>query len=210
MDGWRPVLARAAIVWLPLAVVTTCVAGLVYAAVQQDIRRSADDPQVQLAEDAASRLDAGAPASGVLPSGTVDMRRSLAPYVMVFDRRRRVLAASAVLDGRGPDFPVGVFDSVPASGEDRITWAPRPEVRSAAVVTTWKGGFVVAGRSLRTAEQREDSLRALVAVTWLAALALSALAAIATAALGSLVPNPHRPGGRGPVGTSRDGPEKLE
>ncbi len=42
--------------WLPLALVIVAMSGLVYLAVQQALRLSANSPQVQMAEDAAAAL----------------------------------------------------------------------------------------------------------------------------------------------------------
>jgi hypothetical protein len=53
--------------WLPLAAVTTLLCGLVYLAVQQSLRQGANDPQIQMAEDAAAALVAGSTPESVLP-----------------------------------------------------------------------------------------------------------------------------------------------
>lgn len=53
--------------WIPLSIVMTIVCGLLYLTLQQNIRMSANDPQVQLAEDAASALQNGQSAQAVLP-----------------------------------------------------------------------------------------------------------------------------------------------
>ena len=45
--------------WLPLAVLTFAFCGLVYLAVQQDLRIGANDPQIQMAEDIASAITGG-------------------------------------------------------------------------------------------------------------------------------------------------------
>jgi hypothetical protein len=41
--------------WLPIAVVTAAFCGLAYLTVQQSLRQGANDPQIQMAEDAAAR-----------------------------------------------------------------------------------------------------------------------------------------------------------
>ena len=57
--GWRAstLVRRALAFFLPVAVLATLTCGLIYAEVQQDQRSGANDPQVQLAEDAAARLN---------------------------------------------------------------------------------------------------------------------------------------------------------
>jgi len=167
--------------WLLIVVVVTCLSGLIYGTVQQDLRQSADDPQIQMAEDTAAQLANGQQVQSVVPTEKIDIAKSLAPYVIVFDARGNPIASSAQLDGQTPTIPSGVFDYVRQSGEDRITWSPRPSVRSAIVVTQISGpnsGFVLAGRSLREVEIREDDILQIVLIGWLAIL-LGSLAATA-------------------------------
>jgi hypothetical protein len=40
--------------WLLIVIIVTGICGLIYGVVQQDIRQGANDPQIQMAEDAAS------------------------------------------------------------------------------------------------------------------------------------------------------------
>jgi hypothetical protein len=147
--------------WLVMAVMITGLVGLCYGAVQQDLRQSANDPQIQMAEDIAAKLTDGLPLQSVVPSEKVDIAKSLAPYIIVFDATRKPIASSAQLDGQIPTLPPGVPDYVRQNGENRITWQPQIGVRSAIVVTQFKGsnsGFVLVGRSLREVENREDNI----------------------------------------------------
>jgi hypothetical protein len=173
-------LKRAAFVWLPLAVALTGLSLAVYAAVQQDLRQSANDPQIQMAEDAATSLNAGAPPTTVVPPRQVDLKDSLQPFVMVFDNTGALLASSATLDGQAPDFPKSVLENL--NGQDRITWQPEAGVRSAVIVQGWQGGFVVVGRSLRLVEEREQNTLALTAAAWAASVGAAGVAALAAAA----------------------------
>ena len=99
-------LSRVLPVWLPIIVDATVLTLLVFAALQQNLRMGANDPQVQMAEDAAARLNAGAGPDSVTPAQQVDMARSLAPFLIVFGHDGRPLASSALLDGNG-DILVG-------------------------------------------------------------------------------------------------------
>lgn len=176
-------VARAFAIWLPVAVAATIVIVLVFVVAQQGLRLGADDPQIQLAEDAAAQLDRGASPSSVVPSANVDMARSLASFLIVFDRQGQPVASSTSLDGAVPRPPSGVFNSVPVGGRNDITWQPEPGVRDATVVVAYRGGFVLAGRSLRVVEERESSLGSWVLLAWLATLGLSGLAAVLGVAL---------------------------
>src|SRR5579863_5948362 len=145
--------------WLLTAIIICGLCFIYYAVIQQEMRSNANDPQIQMAEDGATQLASGQQVQTVVPAQKVDIATSLAPYIIIFDDSGKPIASSAQLDGQIPTIPSGVFDYVRQHGEDRISWQPRPGVRSAIVVTQFKGpnsGFVVAGRSLREVEIRED------------------------------------------------------
>jgi len=159
-----------------LLTLTTFIAGTGYLISQQVLRMSANDPQIQLAEDGAQHLNAGEDALRIVPERQVDMSTSLAPFVIVYDDAGRPIASSARLDGTSPSPPKGVFDFVRANREERVTWQPRPGVRIAAVAIRSTNGFVVAGRNMREVEDRETLVLKLAATGWLFAnIALTAL-----------------------------------
>jgi hypothetical protein len=159
--------------WLPLAVAFSALIGLIYLSVQQVYRSNANDPQVQMAEDAAVALADGQPAQSLVSPEKVDIARSLAPYLVVFDSAGKPVASSALLDGQVPTLPAGVIEYARQHGEDRITWQPQPGVRGAAVVVAARGGqagFVLAGRSLREVENRVAQLGVPFAGAWFLAM----------------------------------------
>ena len=164
--------------WLPLAAALTGVFAFIYLTVQQDLRMGLNDPQIQMAEDAASALAAGQPVDALIPADApkVDMAKSLAPFLIIYDASGSPLASGALLNGQAPIPPAGVFDYVRQNGEDRVSWQPAADVRSAAVIVGVNGGqagFVLAGRSMREVEIRENNLSHLVALGWIACLAVT-------------------------------------
>jgi len=167
--------------WLPIAILATGLAWLPYVVGQQVLRQSANDPQIQMAQDTAAKLEDGQSIQQVVPAEKVDIAKSLAPYIIIFDTNGKPVASSALLNGQTPTIPAGVFDDVRQTGEDRITWQPQPGVRSAIVVTPFKGptsGFVLAGRSLREVEQRESGVMLLSLLAWPTLLITTLLATI--------------------------------
>jgi hypothetical protein len=130
--------------------------GLSYVLAQQRLRADANDPQVQLAEDGAAALNAGAGPASIVGSTTVDVAASLAPWVTIYGQAGDVLASNATLYGTPPQIPSGVRAAAAASGRDQVTWEPSPGVRVALVVVPFSGGTVASGRSLRLVEMRED------------------------------------------------------
>jgi hypothetical protein len=164
--------------WLPYFVMSVALTTLVYTAVQQEYRQNANDPQVQIAEDAAAALDAGAAPSSLVPTQKVDQRSSLAPFLIITDANRNVLANSGQLDGDTVLPPAGSFEVAKRgigkdstiNHENRITWQPNDQVRDAAVIVYHSGGpnpgYVIAARSLREVEVREGRLTDITGVTF--------------------------------------------
>jgi hypothetical protein len=148
-------------IWLPLTAAVTLGIGLAYGLVQQDLRQTANDPQVQMAEDAARLLSAGADPQQVVGTARVELSQSLAPYLMVFDAQGSLLASSAQLHGQAPQVPQGALEAARRQGQNRVTWQPEPGVRGATVIVPFdapRPGTVLAGRSLREIERRADDI----------------------------------------------------
>jgi hypothetical protein len=169
--------------WLPPAIITAGLCGLVYLTVQQALRMGANDPQIQMAEDAASALNGGVSIDSVVPATKVEITNSLAPFIIVFDDSGKVSASSATLRGSVPVYPGGVLDYTRQHGEDRVTWQPEKGVRMATVVVRYDDGFVLAGRSLREVEIRISNIEKISGIAmlaiWAATLFIIALGELA-------------------------------
>lgn len=169
--------------WLPIAVVVTALCGLVYLAVQQVLRQNANDPQIQMAEDAAEALAHDSTVESVMPANQVDLAWSVAPFIIVFNDTGAPLASSGQYHGQVPTIPAGVFEYARQNGEDRVTWQPEPGVRIAAVVVGYTGtkpGFVLAGRSLREVEKRESQVEKEAGVVWIITILGSLVVTVAS------------------------------
>ncbi len=162
------------VVWIPFALTITFFCMLVYGAVQHDIRIGANDPQIQMAQDASSSLSSGTTPSNLVPNQQIDISKSLASYIIVYDVQGRIVASSANLHGNPPVVPNGIFDTTrQRGGELRFTWQPEEGVRQAVVLKSFSGknsGFVLAGRSLLEIEKREDDVLLQVFLAWIVSL----------------------------------------
>jgi len=160
--------------WLLTAVLLTATIGAIYIATQQDLRLSANDPQIQLAEDSANPLKTSDFQDQVIPSGKIDIRSSLAPFQIYYDDQGREVVSQATLDGESPTLPAGLFDNARKNTEVRFTWQPKDQVRIAAILvhSSTNNGFVLAGRSLRKVEKRENQLAITLGTIWIATLFL--------------------------------------
>lgn len=164
--------------WLPLAVAVVIMTGMFYAAVQQNYRLSANDPQIQIAQDVAAALTAGqaTPEAVVPPTPTAEMIPSLSTFVAIYSATGTPIGSSVALDGKLPVLPAGVFDFAQKFGEDRFTWQPKAGARFAAVVVAFSGkssGYVMAARSLREVELREKQLTLMAGTAGAVALVLT-------------------------------------
>jgi hypothetical protein len=164
----RKLVSKTVRAWLPLAAVIVIFTGLVCVTVQQNYRMSANDPQIQIAEDIAEALSSGkAQADAIVPpQPTAEMAPSLATFVVIYSATGTPIGSSVALDGKLPTLPAGVLDAAKLRGENRLTWQPKTGVRIAAVVVSFSGpnpGYVLAGRSLREVEVRESQLNIMAA-----------------------------------------------
>jgi hypothetical protein len=159
--------------WIASLIVVTLLCGLTYVITQHILRADANDPQIQMAEDAATALAKGQPPQSVLPRTKVAMDKSLAPFVIIYDSAGQPVATSGTINNQAPLLPNGVLEATKQNGEDRITWQPQNDTRIAAVITAYSGtteGFVLAGRSLREVESRESEVLIYTIIAWIASL----------------------------------------
>lgn len=157
--------------WLPLATLATLVAGMVGIVAHQVLRQSANDPQIQLAEDWADQIVSGTDVTRLSLGAFIDPARSLAPFGIVYNQDGNIVASSVSAPSTMAQ-PGGVFDTVDASPnkEARYTWQPASGERYAAVLkrATISGVsyYVLAGRNLRTVETRINQVAWIIVTSW--------------------------------------------
>ena len=172
----RETYSRPALVFnaLVLAALATGLGLALHVIPMQVLRLSANDPQIALADDLVAQLERGIAPAAAVPAATIDMARSLSPFVIVYDDQGHPLASQAQLNGTVPAPPAGVFDQVRLRGAERLSWQPvlgrEGGVRIATVLQRVNGahpGFVLAGRNMREVEAREQVVQKLAGMTWL-------------------------------------------
>ncbi len=171
--------------WLYSAIAVTGLCGLIYLAVQQNFRQSLNDPQIQIAEDAAAQIASGTQIDQVVPLGKVDIANSLSPWVAFYNNTGVPLLSQGELNGAPPQLPSGLFNDSTwlasktyqsvGGKETRVTWQSSGGVRQALVIvhliSSPQGtGFVVAGRNMREVEDRESQLTFEVFMAWIVTL----------------------------------------
>src|SRR5690349_7263679 len=105
-------MLRAAIkAWVPFAITATFVIGVGGVVAHQVMRQSANDPQIQLAEDWAEQLMGGTDPSRLQLGAFIDPAHTLAPFGIVYDQDGNIVASSVSAPSTMKQ-PVGVFDAV--------------------------------------------------------------------------------------------------
>lgn len=164
---------KKSLIFVAILAVITMIFVTMYAVVQQDERQSANDPQIQIAEDAAASLDSGGSFQSIILPTRIDIAKSLSVFTAAFDDSGKPLGSSGYLNDELPTLPPGVFDYMRSEGEDRFIWQPEKGVRDAVVVAKYSGGFVMAGRSLREVEKRESGLLTMVFASWAVSMVIA-------------------------------------
>lgn len=154
------------LVWLYTCFIISLLIGLVYISAQQILRLDANDPQVQIVQDVSASLNAGAQVPQIVQQSSNEVKDTLAPFLVIYDKNGKALVSSGMINGKIPTPPQGVFDAAKNSQDHRFSWAPESGVREAAVVSKYKDGFVLAARSLKETEIREDLMLKYAAAAW--------------------------------------------
>ena len=136
-----------------------------YAVMQQTLRQSANDPQVQMAYDGAYKLNNGSKPQQL--SGLfIDIKNSQSSFIIIYDKNGNTVSGTGQLDGKLAKIPVGVLKSAKTGHDNRVTWAPAKGVRIASVTVAANDYYVTAGRSLMDTESRIGKIGMLVEAGW--------------------------------------------
>lgn len=141
---------------LAIVGILVVVFGTMYAMVQQAQRRDANYPQIQLAEDQAAQLGEVNGPTAASSLSPVDMKASLAPFVIVYDKNGHVVSGSGYINGKVPEAPLGMLKAAKGEEYHAVTWQPANGVRIASVTVAAKDYYVLSGRSLKEVEKNEN------------------------------------------------------
>ena len=150
------------IFWAIQMLLITFICILVYIVAQQSIRLGANELPMQFAIDTSVKLQEGLSAKDAIPVNKVDILKSLNAFVMVYDKDKNLIATSAMSGNKNLSYPKSVLNYVEQKGESRVTWQPESGLRFATVAIKYKGGYIVASRSLSEAERLIDIIGKLV------------------------------------------------
>src|SRR5205809_377919 len=85
-------------VWIVISAVISAFSLLSYGNSQQVLRQSANDPQIQMAEDLKAQIDNGKDPKTLVGQKGIDMK-SLSPFLIVYDDKLKPIASDANLNG---------------------------------------------------------------------------------------------------------------
>ncbi|HRH51252.1 MAG TPA: hypothetical protein PLP23_21045 [Panacibacter sp.] len=157
------------------AIIVSVIMLTIYATVQQAHRSAANDPQIQLARDIVENISHNNSYSQLLPGDTIEISKSLATFVALYNLNGDPINSTGTQDGKMPKLPKGVFEFARSNNENVFTWQPRPGVREAMVLKAVRSseiGFVAVGRSLNEVEQREANLLNMILIAWAGCMAV--------------------------------------
>lgn len=194
--AWRVLMRRPIAMYSVVLIVLLGGFSLISAVLsQQLLRRSANQPQQQMAERYAAEIRDGADPVSVLPSGHIDPSRDLDPFVIFYDSSFQPQVSDATLGGSVPAPPVGVFEVAKKTGADVLTWMPRRDARVAMVMLKVDGarpGYLLVGRSLSLTEQYES-------LVYHAEVLMLVIILVLIAGASALLARAWHRGGSGPV-----------
>ena len=142
--------------WLGILALMMLIFGTIEGVGQQIQRNAANMPQIQLAEDGAAQLNSTGNILGLVNTPRVDIAKSLAPFVIVYDKSGHPFAGNGFLNGKLAAAPIGILQASTGQDYNSITWQPQPDVRIAAVTTTSNMYYVLSGRNLKEVEANEQ------------------------------------------------------
>ena len=150
-------------------IVTTIIIMLVYAVAQQQYRTSANDPQVQIANELCSYLEQGKSIDAFFAGDTIDLNTSLLPFTVLYNADGKPVRTTALLNKQPPQLPAGVLQTAALQKENRVTWQPQPGIKMATVIKRVNlpvTAYVMCGRSLYETEQRTSNLIRMISLAW--------------------------------------------
>ncbi len=157
------------IVWLTAAVLISLIFGTIYTVSQQILRLNANDPQIQLAQDAATTLN-NKKIPSIDISNRVDVANSLSPFIVIYSKSGKPIVGNGYLNGSLPNIPIGVLKNSEDKSYNFVTWQPNDQLRIASVEVSANNYFVLSGRSLREVEKRESTILHLTVIGWLVSI----------------------------------------
>jgi hypothetical protein len=141
--------------WIGYAAILVIIFTAIYATTQQAARNDANFPQIQIAQDTAASLNQGIKPNELV-SGKVDIRTSLATFMIIYDVLGNVISGSGYIDNQIPVAPIGVLSSASGKSYNSVTWQPSSGIRIAAVTVAADKYYVLVGRSLKEVEKNAD------------------------------------------------------
>ncbi len=156
---------------LSILTIVTIVFGTMYALIQQQNRVQANDIPTMLAQETVNSLADG----GSIPEGyfgRMNVLKTSAPFVMIYDKKGVPIAGSGYLAGKIAELPAGVIKHAKPGKNHAVTWAPVKDKRFATVTVASDSYYVVAAQSLTNVESRMGHLTIIWLVGYLLTVAL--------------------------------------
>ncbi len=154
-----------------LLAIITIFFGTIYITLQQSLRIGANNPQIQLAQDAAESLNNGInPVS--FADSRVDIVKSLSPFIIIYSKSGHAITGNGYLNNKIPTIPDGVLQNSDGKDYSFVTWQPQDKTRIASVSVSAKNYYVLSGRSLKEVEKQIQTMTVYVLLGWFSSIVL--------------------------------------
>ena len=157
--------------WLPYAFVVSILILFVTVSIRSYVRTSVNEQLIVVTENLAADMFRNDVPSAPLPSAeVVDVERSIAPFVILYDSNGQPTDGTGKLNDTFPGLPQKITEHARTHSEYRLDWKPQANTRLAIVVRYYqndqRAGFVLAGKNLRETNNQLSRLYILSAATW--------------------------------------------
>lgn len=156
--------------WLFSVLVLSLLFGAIYKVGLISLDSTLYDPLATQAVDKAWQTALSAEADGVVKAPVlvkVDVKNQLSSFFTVYDKDKKVVGSSGVLDGQTPELPVEYLDNTNEYVRNYFSWHPKPDVHLAGVtVSMGDKGYVLVGRSMQETDRQTDRLIRTVVAAW--------------------------------------------
>lgn len=163
--------------WLFIVMVLSLLYGAIYKVGLIGLDSTLYDDLTTQAVDKAWQTALSAEKDGVVKAPfliKVNVENQLSSFMTVYDKDKKVVGSSGVLDEQTPELPTEYLDNTNLYVRNYFTWEPKPGVHLAGVsVTMGDKGYVMAGRNMQETDRQTDRLVRAVVVAWGASVLLA-------------------------------------
>jgi hypothetical protein len=167
--------------WLFCFLILSLIFGVIFKVAQISLQSNLHDPLTYEAVNKAWEVALSQEANnGQLKAPflrKVDVANNLDSFMTVYDRDKKVIGSSGVLDGKTPDLPHEFLNDTSPYMRNYFQWTPKEDVHLAGVtVAIGDDGYVLAGRNMQEAYRQGNRAIKSILLGWAGSVVLMTVA----------------------------------